>query len=341
MVDNNWEDDDIYLEETEDVSLDEGLEEDFDSDEMEDNEPSIDDDEEYSQDQYEEDEYDYGDYYDEEGAIKSKKNALLLIIVIILLIGVIAVVALITVPKMLNPVGFKKTVLETKQEPKKPNLETASTTEEVAEAFFNEAGGKAEDMMSINFGADGEANVLSGAGDSTDDVATVKTAPISAEDGELVEESNDSSLVIVSYNSSTRLNPFKPFEDLVLHTVPTGAIPQDESLGSIPFEVIEPPTKSVEDSNITRLLSAQISGILYDEESPSAIVNISGQDHFVKVGDSVSGYEIQGITKNKVQIAYKNNTYIASVGELFIRGSLDGSAIDNFENKFAGRRLGN
>ena len=58
----------------------------------------------------------------------------------------------------------------------------------------------------------------------------------------------------------------------------------------------------------------------------------------VKIGDNVGGYVIEGITQNQVQITYKNNTYVASVGELFTRGSLESNqAVVNLENKFAGR----
>ena len=82
--------------------------------------------------------------------------------------------------------------------------------------------------------------------------------------------------------------------------------------------------------------------ILYDEENPSAIVNLNGMDHFVKAGDVVSGYTIDSITKDKVQVSYKNNSYVASVGELFTRGSLDKQrAVVNLENKFAGRYKNN
>ena len=108
------------------------------------------------------------------------------------------------------------------------------------------------------------------------------------------------------------------------------------------FEVIEPPIQSVPDENLTRLLQTQISGILYDEENPSAIVNLNGLDHFVKAGDVVSGYTIDSITRDKVQVSYKDNSYVASVGELFTRGSLDKQrAVVNLEQKFAGRYKNN
>ena len=93
---------------------------------------------------------------------------------------------------------------------------------------------------------------------------------------------------------------------------------------------------------MTKLLQTQISGILFDNESPSAVINLGGVDYFVKAGDTISVYTVNDISKNQVQITYKNNSYVASVGELFVRGKLESQpAIVNIENKFAGRYKNN
>ena len=137
---------------------------------------------------------------------------------------------------------------------------------------------------------------------------------------------------MVAWNKAARQNPFKPpviqqaFDD------------KYENMDGMQFEIIEPPTRLVPDKNIEKLLQTQISGILYDESSPSAIVNLAGKDEFVKIGDEISGYKIKKITRNKVEISYKNNTYVASVGELFVPGKLEAQpAVANLNNKFAGR----
>ena len=65
---------------------------------------------------------------------------------------------------------------------------------------------------------------------------------------------------------------------------------------------------------------------------------ISKPSEVVKIGDEISGYKIKNITRRKVEISYKNNTYVASVGELFVPGRLEAqSAVDNLNDKFAGR----
>ena len=59
-------------------------------------------------------------------------------------------------------------------------------------------------------------------------------------------------------------------------------------------------------------------------------------------GNDAVYFKIESITKDKVQITYKNNSYVASVGELFTRGSLDKQrAVVDLENKFAGRYRNN
>ena len=138
--------------------------------------------------------------------------------------------------------------------------------------------------------------------------------------------------IVVAWNKSARPNPFKA------PVVKKRAEDNYETFGDIQFEIVEPPTTSKADTNLEKLLQTQISGILYDDESPSAIVKLAGVDQFVKIGDVVSGYKIRNITKNKVEISYKNNTYVASVGELFVPGKLESNpAVVNLNNKFAGR----
>ena len=150
-------------------------------------------------------------------------------------------------------------------------------------------------------------------------------------DPAVANENND---IIVSYDKVARLNPFKPpvFEAEAEIAKTYG------SLNNTDFEIVEPPSSSVPDENLTKLLQTQVSGILYDEESPSAIVNLNGVDTFVKAGDVMSGYKIQTITRDKVQINYKNNSYVASVGALFVKGMVESRpAVANLEKKFAGR----
>ena len=282
----------------------------------------------------------YDEYDDDDEQPRKKSNPLLVIIIFLLLLGLAAFIA---VPKFMannaasvadnnsnQNVGFEQQN-DNRQE---------QNSDDLANSFFDAAGGENSDMMSVNFNDDGAANVTTGEGEEAQ-TATVTEAPdeniaVGNDLFENQENANESeqenNAIMVVYNKASRMNPFKPPVIEKTEEEPF------ELINNTQFEIIEPPTASVPDENLTRLLQTQISGILYDDESPSAIVNLNGLDQFVKIGDVVSGYKIEDITRDKVQISYKNNSYVAAVGELFTRGSLEKqAAIVNLENKFAGR----
>lgn len=288
-------------------------------------------------DSYEE----YEDEDDEEDEEPSQKrnNPIPMLIIFILLLGAGAFIA---VPKFMGGMHQSSNNEQKYDQTIDINaLPQQTNSEDLANSFFNEASGENPDMMSVNFGENGEAKVTTGEGENAQ-VATVTDA--SSTDGvsetDLFENQNGSNLstgeennsIMVVYNKASRVNPFKP------PVIDKSMDQAYETINDTQFEIIEPPVTSVPDENLTRLLQTQISGILYDAESPSAIINLNGLDQFVKAGDTISGYKIESITRDKVQISYKNNSYVASVGELFTRGSLEKQpAVANLENKFAGR----
>ncbi len=291
---------------------------------------------------YQDQEYEDYDDDDMDEPKKKKGSSLPLLLLFLILIGAIAflLVTKFGVGKPQQNVAANNSMPAVEQQ-----TDNVLSTEDMANSFFNEAGGDNSDMMSVNFNDNGETNVTDGEGDivatvSEPDAETV----IGDSDADLfVGETNasdsvkaqENNAIMVSYNKIANINPFKP---PVIKEVDTPY----ELINDTQFEIIEPPVTSVPDENLTRLLQTQISGILYDEESPSAIVNLNGIDQFVKIGDTVSGYTIKDITRNKVQISYKNNSYVAAVGELFTRGALEKKqAVDNLENKFAGRYKNN
>lgn len=278
---------------------------------------------EYSEDGYAGDE-DYEGYEEELDEEPQKKGgcSVLLLLLLIIVVGVGAFIFFNKqkeTPEKQTPVAQETTVQQT----------TDST--EMGDYFFNEANGGSEDMMSVNFDENGSTNVVTQS-DQGEIVANVKETPEENKDLNINGEEN---AIMVSYTRPVRLNPFKPTD------VPAGAS-SSSIINDTGFEIVEPPVSSVPDENLTKLLQTQISGILYDDESPSAIVNLNGVDQFVKIGDNVGGYLIEGISRNQVQISYKSNTYVASVGELFTRGALENrQAVVNLENKFAGRNRNN
>ena len=362
MVDNEnnqWEDTE-YIEDKpleDDILEDEEVQE-YEEDSYEDgDETSQDDGEEYEEyEDGDEEEYEDGDeeyeYEDEdEESPKKKKMLVPLILLLVLLLGGAGFgISKFMANKNNNNIANNNQMVSSQNnaDQNAGNAE-GQNTEELANDFFNAAGGEETDnMMSVNFNENGdETNVMpeenqnneGGEQNEEQPVATVtETQPGEGiSEGDLFEnhengENQENDSIMVTYNKMARINPFKPPVIARRQEIPY------ETINNSQFEIIEPPTTTVQDENLTRLLQTQISGIMYDSSSPSAIVNLNGQDQFVKIGDEIAGYKIKNITKDKVEINYKNNSYVASVGELFTRGSLEKSpAVANLEDKFAGR----
>ena len=307
-------------------------------------------DEEYS-DEYDEDD---SDYEAENRSPKKSGNTMLIFLIILLIL--IAGGVFMLLPKLKNSGNEMAAVPSQNQEQvqengieiedNNPENATQENSQDLGDKFFEQAGGDGTDMMSVDSNnTDGNSANVTTNGENGEIVATVTPANdnnqnttnddlFSKDDLNITPKANDT--IMVSYNPTSRLNPFKP---------PVISPKEDKSyalLNTTDFEIIEPPVASEPDENLTKLLQTQISGILYDAQSPSAIVNLNGKDQFVKEGDVISGYKIQSITKEKVLINYKNNSYVASVGQLFTKGALEKEpAVDNLENKFAGRYKNN
>ena len=81
-----------------------------------------------------------------------------------------------------------------------------------------------------------------------------------------------------------------------------------------------------------------VSGILFDKYSPSAILNIEGNDYLVKKGDVVNNYKVLNILQDSVTVKLGENVYKAGIGEILTEGALNHNNVSNLENKFGGER---
>ncbi len=120
--------------------------------------------------------------------------------------------------------------------------------------------------------------------------------------------------VVVSIQSTGRANPF----------MPSTLFNEDGSLAmgadlSIPPDV---DVNSPEAVAARKLMSIGVSGIMYDENAPSAILKFDNNDYFVQKGDRIDTYIVSRITKDYVQITNGANTYKAYVGEAFNIGEI-------------------
>lgn len=124
-----------------------------------------------------------------------------------------------------------------------------------------------------------------------------------------------------------KANPFLPYRDLG-----DGLNIKDISTA----QLVPPPEIIDENSDAVRVMDTIVSGILYDKYSPSAILNIEGNDYLVKKGDVVNNYKVLSILQDSVTVQLGVNTYKAGIGEILTEGTLNHNDVSNLNNKFGG-----
>ena len=137
-------------------------------------------------------------------------------------------------------------------------------------------------------------------------------------DEQPVQEKNE----VIDIKSTGRANPFMPLQKYIAVEIPETVIDYDKS--GLPKP---PETYGVQDERTTKMLTIAVSGIMYDETSPSAIITFDGNDYFVQKGDKLDDYRVIDISRSAVTIALGKNLYKAKVGEEFkITSNFYGSA---------------
>ena len=126
-----------------------------------------------------------------------------------------------------------------------------------------------------------------------------------------------------------KANPFVPYRDITENGI----------VNDIPaFDIGEPPEYINENSDAARVMDTIVSGILYDKFSPSAIINIEGNDYLVKKGDVVNNYKVVSITQDSVTVQLGANAYKAGIGEILTEGTMKHNDVSNLNNKFGGAK---
>jgi len=135
--------------------------------------------------------------------------------------------------------------------------------------------------------------------------------------------------VVVSIENYGRLDPFMPYSE---KSIASSSVP---AFSDIPL----PPSVGEADTSVKDLIQAKVAGILYDRYRPTAILNILGEDHLVKKGESISDFYIQDIQKDYVVVKSGYNVYKTSIGEI-VEGtsSVVESAGNTLGATFAGPR---
>lgn len=146
------------------------------------------------------------------------------------------------------------------------------------------------------------------------------------------EKKEEDKKQVIVVTPSGRANPFLPVQKYIQVDIPTAELDFD-GLG------IPKPPKEYATENILaqKMMTIAVSGIMYDENKPSAIITYDDNDYFVQRGDRLDEYHVVEIGRNYVAIASGKNVYRANVGEEFkITSDIGGSA--KYINSNGGRQ---
>ena len=155
-----------------------------------------------------------------------------------------------------------------------------------------------------------------------ENVLEMANVPIAAVDGKRNTISIPSGVV--------KANPFVPYRDISGKPPIVNDVPK--------YDLLEPPEFVNENSEAAKVMDTVVSGILYDKYSPSAILNIEGNDYLVKKGDVVNNYKVLNIAQDSVTVKLGSNTYKAGIGQILTEGSVNHNDISNLSKKFGGER---
>ena len=139
---------------------------------------------------------------------------------------------------------------------------------------------------------------------------------------------------VINVVPTGRPNPFMPIQKYVAVKIDDTVVDFDK------VGIPKPPEEYGEPSGpVTKLMTIVVSGIMYDEQKPSAIITLDNNDYFVQEGDKLDDYKVLDIGKNFVVIALGKNTYKANIGEEFkVSSDFYGSAQYMPSNQGGGRQ---
>ena len=120
-------------------------------------------------------------------------------------------------------------------------------------------------------------------------------------------------------------------------------IREPDDISPYSFNLPVPPTSlAPENAAAARITRTKVVGIMYNQTSPSAIINVDNKDYLVRQGDKILGqeYKVMQINPSWITVGLGSNIYSASIGELFSKDDLDKTRNDlyNLRNRFGGRK---
>ena len=218
---------------------------------------------------------------------------------------------------------------------------------------------------------------LSGCGAKQEEEVLVPPQPVVQEkpskpvnvpaEKETVDVENELATKMVSYDvlSIGRSDPFMPYGEISayeqarnsaiaeanahnakiakIRSLQNVAIREADDISPYSFNLPVPPTSLASaDSAAAKITRTKVVGIMYNQTSPSAIINVDNKDYLVRPGDKIIGqeYKVLKINPSWITVSLGSNVYSAAIGELFSRDELNKNQNDmyNLKNRFGGRK---
>ncbi|MBQ8460275.1 hypothetical protein IJ541_09270 [bacterium] len=180
-----------------------------------------------------------------------------------------------------------------------------------------------------------------------------------------VEDNKASSMVAYDVTSVGRADPFMPYGEIQafedarnsaiaeanahnakiaeLNKLKGVVIREADDISPYSFNLPVPPTSLASpDAAAAKITRTKVVGIMYNDNSPSAIINVDDKDYLVRQGDKIMDqeYKVLKINPSWITVGLGSNIYSASIGELFSKDDLDKTRNDlyNLRNRFGGRK---
>lgn len=228
-------------------------------------------------------------------------------------------------------------------------------------------------VLSVGLIAGGCGMLQNIGGPKTDDIASTEVADAPSQEGVTVptdldvdiEAGQPGSMVNYDVSSIGRADPFMPYGEIQafddatnaaiaeanahnakvaeLKRLKNMAIREPDDISPYSFNLPVPPTSlAPADAAAAVITRTKVVGIMYNANSPSAIINVDDKDYLVRPGDKIIGqeYKVLKINPSWITVGLGSNIYSASIGELFAKDELDSSRNDlyNLRNRFGGRK---
>lgn len=145
-------------------------------------------------------------------------------------------------------------------------------------------------------------------------------------------------MVPLVVEESGRADPFLPANEAVNKDEASAQKLLELQKAKLKYDLIEPPNSAQANEDAQKVLTTTVSGIMYDQTSPSAILNIEGSDFLVRSGDVVNGYKVLAISPSVVTVQLGSNIYKAGVGQLLVTDGINYNTVPNLNKKFGGAK---